>query len=194
MNNFVFTEIDGILDINAKIDKSSKELLSLVELNPSKCLPVLSMGDDFIQYDTKNSIGLDDWLKKGNKLSKKQLEKFIYCIDACLSSIEDRNISENSICLNFHTVRVHEENPFDFYFTIISNLNSDFSYELSKLLIRLLRYVDVNDKEALNLAYKLFVKSSKDNYTINNLIEAVESELSIDEQANLDLLGDFEND
>ena len=68
MDNFVFTEIDGILDINAKIDKSSKELLSLAESNPSKCLPVLSMGDDFIQYNTKNSIGLDDWLKKGNKL------------------------------------------------------------------------------------------------------------------------------
>ena len=194
MNNFVFTEVDGILDIDAKIDKSSKELLSLMESNPSKCLPVSSIGDDFIQYNTKKSIGLDDWLKKGNKLSKKQIEKFIYCIDACLSSIEDRNISENSICLNFHAVRVREENPFDFYFTIIPNLNSDFSYELSKLLIRLLRHVDVNNKEALALAYKLFVESSKDNYTINNLLEAVESKLSVEEQANLDLLGDFEND
>lgn len=186
MNDFVFNEADNILDINVKTE-NSKELFSLVESNPSKCLPVLSMGDDFIQYDTKNSIGLDDWLKKGNKLSKKQLEKFIYCIDACLSSIEDRNISENSICLNFHTVRVHEENPFDFYFTIIPDLNSDFSYELSKLLIRLLRHVDVNDKEALTLAYKLFVESSKDNYTINNLLKAVE------EQTNFDSLGDFEN-
>ena len=194
MNNFVFTEVDGILDIDTKIDRSSKELLSLMESNPSKCLPASSIGDDFIQYNTKNSIGLDDWLKKGNKLSKKQIEKFIYCIDACLSSIEDRNISENSICLNFHTVRVHEENPFDFYFTIIPNLNSDFSYELSKLLIRLLRHVNVNDKEALALAYKLFIESSKDNYTINNLLDAVESELSVEEQANLDLLGDFEND
>ena len=47
----------------------------------------------------------------------------------------------------------------------------DFSFELSKFLIKSLRYTDVNDKKGLELAYKLFVKSSKDNYTINDLMK-----------------------
>ena len=59
-------------------------------------------------------------------------------------------------------------------FIAIPNLNFDFSYELSKFLIRILRFVDIEDKEALSLAYGLFVRSSKDNYTMNDLIELVD--------------------
>lgn len=50
----------------------------------------------------------------------------------------------------------------------------DFHFELSKFLIRLLRFTDVNDNKALPLAYSLFVKSSKDGYRLKDLIEIIE--------------------
>ena len=51
----------------------------------------------------------------------------------------------------------------------------DFHYELSKFLIRLLRFTDVNDDKALPLAYSLFVRSSKDGYKLKDLIEILEA-------------------
>lgn len=48
------------------------------------------------------------------------------------------------------------------------------AYEISKDLIKGLRFTDIESKEALATAYSLFVASSKDNYTLNDLIEIIE--------------------
>lgn len=37
-------------------------------------------------------------------------------------------------------------------------------------MVRVLRYIDPNDKQALSLGYALFVASSKDDYKINDLV------------------------
>ena len=63
-------------------------------------------------------------------------------------------------------------------------------------MIKLLRYVDVEDKEALTLSYGLFVRSSKDNYTMNDLMELVDKVYSKeeDEQINIDELMKYDEE
>lgn len=123
------------------------------------------------EYDVKGQT-LEEYVKEGNRFTKKDIINLVNSIDKMLSEIEDYLLSENNVILDLKTVCKDEDK---YYFTLAPNINLDFSYELSKFLIRILRYVDVNDKDALALAYKLFVKSSKDNYTINDLLEVVNS-------------------
>ena len=159
---------------NIKINQSSYEFKILQEENIDSLLrpEIFYEGSEqLLKYNISDKISLNDYLIN-NKLKKRDLKFIIKTIDNMLSSIENYLLSENSILLDIRTIMLGKENKkTKLKFVVIPNYNSDFSYELSKLLIRLLRYVDVNDKDALNLAYRLFVKSSKDNYTINDLLE-----------------------
>ena len=85
--------------------------------------------------------------------------------------VENYLISEASIYLDLNTIIIKDD---CIKFLIIPNSNCHFSFELSKLLIRMLRHVDVSDADTLTIAYMLFVKSSKDNYSIEDLVEIVE--------------------
>ena len=126
-------------------------------------------------FDVSNTISFEEYLKT-KKLNKYDIIDILYSIDSVLSSVENYLISENSVSLDSRMIRVERKNnKSNFKFMAIPNYNVDFSYELSKFLIRMLRVVDVDDKEALSLAYGLFVRSSKDNYTLNDLIELVDS-------------------
>ena len=127
-----------------------------------------------LKYDVSNTLSFEEYLKT-NKLRKKDVCDVLLAIDDILLSIENYLISENSILLDLKAIRISKyRNSIRYKFITIPNLNYDFSYELSKLLIRILRFVDVEDKDALSLAYSLFVKSSKDNYTMNDLIDLVD--------------------
>lgn len=150
-----------------------------------------------LKYDVSNTIGLAEYLKF-KKLTKKDLCRILFAIDEILLSIENYLLSENSLVLDMKLVRVSKKknDNISFKFIAIPNYNSCFSYELSKLLIKLLRYVDVEDKEALTLSYGLFVRSSKDNYTMNDLMELVDKVYSKeeDEQINIDELMKYDEE
>ena len=150
-----------------------------------------------LKYDVSNTISLDEYLKF-KKLTKKDLCRILFAIDEILLSIENYLLSENSLVLDMKLVRVSKKknDNISFKFIAIPNYNSCFSYELSKLLIKLLRYVDVEDKEALTLSYGLFVRSSKDNYTMNDLMELVDKVYSKeeDEQINIDELMKYDEE
>lgn len=171
---------------NIKINQSSYEFKILQEENIDSILrPELFYegSEQVLKYNISDKVSLNDYLIN-NKLKKRDLKYIIKTIDNMLSSIENYLLSENSILLDTRTIMIGKEDKKNkIKFIVIPNYNSDFSYELSKLLIRLLRHIDVNDKEALNLAYALFVKSSKDNFTINDLLELCEEDKdSFDEE------------
>ena len=137
---------------------------------------LLDITNDCYVYE-QDGENLKEWLHKedftgykNNNLKKDDITSLIFALNNALSYLEDYLISENSIILDFETITKKGDT---WLFTIIPNLNRDFSYELSKMLIRLLRYVDVYDKGALNIAYRLFVASSKDNYTITDLLRII---------------------
>ena len=131
--------------------------------------------DQILKYDVSNTISLEEYLKN-IKLKKKDVCEILLAIDKVLFNIENYLISENSVILDLKTIRLSKIRKGNnrYRFIAIPNYKLDFSYELSKFLIRILRFVDVEDKEALSLAYSLFVRSSKDNYTMNDLIELVD--------------------
>ena len=131
--------------------------------------------NEILRYNISNLITLEEYLKL-NKLKSIDLKFIIKSIDSILNRIENYLLSENSIYLETNTIFVDRNGIIKLKFVAIPNFKSDFSYQLSKLLIRLLRHVDVNDKLALPLAYKLFVKSSKDNFTINDLLMVFEED------------------
>lgn len=145
-----------------------------------------------LKYDISNKISLDDYIKS-NKLKSNDLKIIIKSINCMLNEIENYLVSENSIILDTKSIFIDKrKGKCNITFVPVPDYNSDFSFEFSKLLIRLMRYVDVNDKESLALAYGLFIKSSKDNYTINDLMELCDD---IDDDDNDDLLlnKDFES-
>jgi hypothetical protein len=128
-----------------------------------------------LKYDVSNTLSLEEYVKT-NKLSKKDICNILTSIDEILLSIENYLLSENSLFLDLKAIRLmrYRNNMIKYKFVAMPNANLDFSYELSKFLIRILKYVDVEDRDALSLAYGLFVRSSKDNYTMNDLMELID--------------------
>lgn len=162
---------------NTKLNEESYEAKILSEENIENIIKyqIIYDGENrILKYDVSNTISLEEYLKS-NKLRKKDVCDVLVAIDDMLLSIENYLISENSILLDLKCIRINKyRNNIRYRFITIPNLNHDFSYELSKFLIRILRFVDVEDKDALSLAYSLFVKSSKDNYTMNDLMDLVD--------------------
>lgn len=162
---------------NIRLNAESYEAKILTEENIENVIKyqIVYEGENrLLKYDVSNTISFEEYLKT-NKLRKKDVCDILLAIDDILFSIENYLISENSILLDLKAIRiVKKRNGIRYRFITIPNLNYDFSYELSKFLIRILRFVDVEDKDALSLAYSLFVKSSKDNYTMNDLMEIVD--------------------
>ena len=183
-NNFSVTEEKSIKSTklilrNVKINTESYESKLLSEDNIDKVIKfqITYEGEEVVMlFDVSNTQSLDEYLI-GNKLKKYDICNIITSIDDILTSLENYLISENSISLDPRLIRVKKDNEgeLDISFIVVPNLNLDFSYELSKFLIRILRFVDVSDRDALNLAYSLFVRSSKDNYVISDLMELVDA-------------------
>ncbi len=163
---------------NAKINEESYESKILSEENIENIIKhhLIYEGENrVLKYDVSNSVSLDEYIK-ARRLTKDDICKIVLSIDEILMSIENYLLSENSIILDFRAIRVAKgaNGEIVYKFIAVPNFNSSFSYELSKFLIRILRHIDVEDNEALSLAYGLFVRSSKDNYTISDLIELVD--------------------
>ena len=175
-----------IKNVNINAESYESKILSEENIENIIKFQVVYDGDKrILKYDVSNSISLDEYLKT-KKLNKNDLCKIISAVDEILLSVENYLLSENSIALDLKLVRVVKKanNSIGFRFIAIPNYQSDFSYELSRFLIRLLRHVDVDDKDALSLAYALFVRSSKDNYTMNDLMELVDK--NYDKNKNVD--------
>lgn len=186
-NNFLIIK-------NVNINSQSYEFKILQEEKNSNLLqPKLDYeGDSMIlKYDISNKVSLDDYIKS-NKLKCNDLKTIIRAINNMLNEIEIYLLSENSILLDTKSIYIDKmKGRCNLTFVPVPDYKSDFSFELSKLLIRLMRYVDVNDKETLALAYGLFIKSSKENFTINDLLELCDdiddndsSELALEEEFN----------
>ena len=155
--------------------------------------------NQLLKYDVSNTISLEEYLKT-NKLKKKDVCDIIIAIDEILFSLENYLISENSLVLDLRAIRLArlKNNRIRYKFVAAPNINLDFSYELSKFLIRILRFVDIEDKEALSLSYGLFVRSSKDNYTMNDLMELVDKardkKYTITDDITMDELIDYDEE
>lgn len=124
------------------------------------------IGDTYIVYE-KIGTTLEEHLKN-NKLSAKDLINYIEDIDRMLNQLENYLLSENSICLRLDLTLICDHH---LQFLAIPNYKQDFLLELSRFLVRILRFIDVKDKMALSLAYKLFIRISKDNYAIDDLLD-----------------------
>ena len=187
-NNFLIIK-------NVNINSQSYEFKILQEEKNDKLLqPKLDYeGESMVlKYDISNKISLDDYIKS-NKLKSNDLKTIIKSINTMLNEIENYLISENSIILDTKSIYIDKrKGKCNLTFVPVPDYHSDFSFELSKLLIRLMRYVDVNDKETLALAYGLFIKSSKDNFTINDLMELC-SDIEDDNNDDISLSQDFES-
>lgn len=167
----------GMYIRNVYVNSESYETKILLEENIENILKlqiVYEDGKETIFYDVSGTVSLDEYLKS-HKIKKDILCKVLINIDRTLANIENYLISENSLMLDVRTIRVLKDgNSFKLKFIVIPNNNSDFSYELSKFILKLLRFIDIDDKEALTLAYGLFVRSSKDHYTLSDLMELID--------------------
>ena len=182
-NNIEIREEKNIKDTklilkNININTESYETKILMEENIENIYKFQIVYDSEsrnVVYDVTDTISFEEYLKN-NKLSKDEICELIVSIDEILTSLENYLVSENAIALDLRLIRVvkNENEKLKFKYIVIPDYCLDFSYELSKLLIRVLRFIDVSDKEALNIAYGLFVRSSKENYTMNDLLSLVE--------------------
>ena len=198
-NNLIINEEKSIKNTllyirNLQVNTESYESKILAEENIENIIKyqIVYEGENrVLKYDVSNTVGFDEYLKT-KRLKKEDICKIVSSIDDILLSVENYLLAEGSIVLDLKLIRVakNARGNISFKFIAIPNFNSDFSYELSKFLIRILRHIDIEDKEALTLAYGLFVRSSKDNYTMNDLMELVDKvydkRMSIDDEFNID--------
>lgn len=151
-------------------DSYERTILRVKKLNYLSGKMKINYEENAYEYDVEGQT-LEDYVKE-HKLTKNDIINLIKDIDNVLNETENYLLSKNSIILDLKAIWRNKEKNL---FTLAPNINLDFSFELSKLIIRILRFVDVKDKEALNLAYKIFVTTSKDNYTITDLLKVVNS-------------------
>ena len=88
-----------------------------------------------------------------------------------LRAIRDAHSSSENINFDFERIGFDD----DLRLTTFESTreNTDFHFELSKFLVKLLRFIDIEEKDTMNLGYSLFVKSSKENYRLEDLLETV---------------------
>ena len=180
---------------NVEINQESYETKILSEENIDNVIKLQVSYDGenrVLVYDVGNSVSLEEYIK-GKHLRKQDICDIVTSVDDILLSIENYLISENSISLDPRLIRVVSiSNRMKLKFIVIPNYTGDFSFELSKLLIRVLRFIDVEDKEALNLAYGLFVKSSKENYLIGDLMELIDrAQMKVEKETSIAEYDDF---
>ena len=178
-----------IKNINVNVESYESKILSEDNIENMIKYQIAYEGENrVLKYDVSNTISLEEYLKQ-KKLTTKDICKILLAIDDILLSIENYLLSENSLLLDFKLVRVSKKknDNISIKFIAIPNYNSSFSFELSKFLIRLLRHVDVEDREALTLSYGLFVRSSKDNYTMNDLMELVDKVYNREEDESINM-------
>lgn len=182
---------------NLNINREGYEIKILLEENIENILKfqvIFEDGKEILFADVSGTISLEEYLKS-NKISKNVLCKILMSVDSTLSNIENYLISENSLLLDARAIRIiKNKQNIKLKFMVIPNYNSDFSYELSKFILKLLRFIDVDDKEALTLAYGLFVRSSKENYTLSDLMELIDIVKEKDTSYSLDENELYEHD
>ena len=155
-------------------DYETKVLLEESIENILKPQVIYEDGKEVLFFDVSGTISLEEYLKS-NKIKKDILCKILITVDNTLANIENYLISENSLLLDAKAIRIIKNGQnIKLKFIVVPNYNSDFSYELSKFILKLLRFIDIDDKEALTLAYGLFVRSSKENYTLSDLMELID--------------------
>ena len=190
-DSFMFIE-------DVKINKNCYEAVLLKNENVDRLLKFYitdNNGTQKLRYDISNLVSLESYIKK-NVLDKKEISFIINEIFNMLKLTENYLISENSILLNPSTIMVALSNDKKsgirkkLYFTAIPEYNGDFYKQLVKLLIFMLKNANKNDKISVLLAYNLFCESSKENFTINNLINIINQ----DEQDNLKQNIEFNDD
>lgn len=179
MNVFEEKSVKGtkLVIKNISINSESYETKLLSEENIENVikLQIAYEGENqLLIYDAGDTLSLDEYLRT-HKLKKKDICDIMIAIDSVLLSMENYLLPEKSLSLNLKLIRIYKDSGnLKFKFVVIPNHKSDFSYELSKLLIRVLRFIDTNDRDALNLAFGLFVKSSRENYVLSELLELVD--------------------
>ena len=129
--------------------------------------------ENIIVYDNTGQK-LSNLISKENyKLDKNDIVKIIKDLNSALNTLNNYLLSENDIMFDFDTII--KDVSGDYNFTIVPGLNKDFNFELSKFLMQSLRHIDINDKEALALAYQLFTTSTRDNFNgISDLLDKIE--------------------
>ena len=173
-DSFMFIE-------DIKINKNCYEAVLLKNENIDRLLKFYitdNNGTQKLRYDISNLISLESYIKK-NILDKKEISFIINEIYNMLKLTENYLISENSIILNPKTIMVALSTDKKLgtrkklYFTAIPEYNGDFYMQLVKLLIFILKNTNKTDKKAILFSYTLFCESSKENFTINNLMNIV---------------------
>ncbi|MDO5564208.1 MAG: DUF6382 domain-containing protein [Eubacteriales bacterium] len=158
------------------VDKNTYEAKVLENEKIEKVLPL-----EYIYYENKenikisinNYIPLDEIIKK-RKLTFKDIISLIEEINNVFINLNEYIINESSLVLDTRLILLDREKLFDsINFVVLPNYNSNLSFEISKLLIKILRSVDNEDEDALKISYSLFQISQMDNYNIDDLLSVV---------------------
>lgn len=113
----------------------------------------------------ENNITLNDYIK-----NKKIDTNILNILVKSLEDFENNHQQElNKISLDFNDIYYADKRNKAIFKIKPDNKEKDFYYEVSKMLVRVLRNIDTNDKKAIALGYSLFVASSKSDYKIKNL-------------------------
>lgn len=128
-------------------------------------------GEAILEYDITGLQSLESCLE-GRCIQVEEIEQLIQQSDRLLEQLESYMLSEQSVFLNPAAVFMNEEQQ-RYYFTYIPGYEQSFSESLRELLAYLLKKIDYEDETAVVLAYTLFQVSSREGYSMEELLRAV---------------------
>ena len=101
---------------------------------------------------------------KGNNLSKDDVKKFM---ESIIDFSRVNSKKKDLIDFNPDNIQIYDDSSLKF--TFVEKSEHDFSFNFSQLMIRILRHVDTKSRDALHLAYALFLAASKSGFDMGDI-------------------------
>lgn len=127
--------------------------------------------EERLLYDISGQRSFEEYLET-QAVQGDDIEHFLHGVDKLLETLEDFLLPESMICLEPYTVFIDTDTG-DFSFVCIPKQTEPFAEALTRFLAYLLKKIDYTDDASVILAYTLFQESSKQGYSIQDLLRVV---------------------
>ncbi|MEY8391205.1 DUF6382 domain-containing protein [Lachnospiraceae bacterium 45-W7] len=136
-----------------------------------KMQTVLSDTDSRYYYDISGKQQIADYLS-GKKMGCKMLKDLLLSIQKLCASLPEYLLRESGICLELEFIYINLEHE-NFQYTYLPFYERSLPEAFCGCMEQLLRKIDHQDHEAVELGYRIYQLCIQDNASIRNILETV---------------------
>ena len=157
-----------------KFDESNYQIQMIMNNNISGLIPISIRNinnEKELLYDITGMSSLSSIFGR-NLIRREELVKITLAIKQLGDSLREYLLSEDNIKFDFNYI-YYKAKQNQYYFCYCPERVEDFALQMKTLYNQILDYVNYNDKDAVSIAYGMQEISSRDDFTLEELLEFV---------------------